>query len=86
VNDGSVPASVNGIALGITPSTNLINVNLDWRRVADSPIDVSLFVTNLTKERFTVSSPSSWTSAGVAEITLNQPRFYGVRLRYSLNN
>lgn len=86
VNDGSAPASVNGIALGVTPSTNLINVNLDWRRVAGSPIDLSLFVTNLTKERFTVSSTSAWTTAGIAEITLNQPRFYGVRLRYNFGS
>ncbi|HEX8058813.1 MAG TPA: TonB-dependent receptor, partial [Novosphingobium sp.] len=83
INDYSAPAYVNGIAIGATPANDIINLNLDWKKVAGSPVDLSLFVTNLTKERFTVASTGAWASAGVAEILLNQPRFYGVRLRYS---
>ncbi|MCW1427637.1 TonB-dependent receptor [Novosphingobium sp. JCM 18896] len=83
INDGSVPKFVNGIPLGFTPATNLINLNLDWRSVAGSPVDLSLFVTNLTKEKYNVSNTGAWNSAGVAEIIPNQPRFYGVRLRYT---
>ncbi|MBV1688702.1 TonB-dependent receptor [Novosphingobium sp. G106] len=83
INDGSVPKFVNGIPLGYTPATDLINLNLDWRSVAGSPVDLGLFVTNLTKERYNVANTGAWLSAGVAEIIPNQPRFYGVRLRYS---
>jgi iron complex outermembrane receptor protein len=83
INDGAVPASVNGIPLGVTPSNNLVNLNFDWRGIAGSPVDLALFVTNLTKETFNVASTGAWNSAGVGEILLNQPRFYGVRLRYS---
>ncbi|MBV1689378.1 TonB-dependent receptor [Novosphingobium sp. G106] len=83
INDGSVPGFVNGVPLGFTPATNLINLNLDWRSVAGSPIDLSLFVTNLTKEKYNVANTGNWVSGGIAEIIPNQPRFYGVRLRYT---
>jgi iron complex outermembrane recepter protein len=86
INDGSVPAFVNGVGLGVTPATDLLNLNLDWKGVGGSPIDVSAFVTNLTKETYNVASTGAWASAGVGEILLNQPRFYGVRLRYNFGN
>jgi iron complex outermembrane receptor protein len=83
INDGATPAFVNGIPLGFTPATNLVNLNLDWRSVAGSPVDLSLFVTNLTKETYNVASTGAWASAGVAEILLNQPRFFGARVRFN---
>jgi iron complex outermembrane receptor protein len=83
VNDYSVPGFVNGIPVGVTPANDIVNLNFDWRSIAGSPIDFSAFVTNLTKETFTVANGGGWNSAGVAEILLNQPRFYGVRLRYN---
>ncbi|HMO67583.1 MAG TPA: TonB-dependent receptor, partial [Novosphingobium sp.] len=84
INDGAVPASINGIGLGVTPSHNLLNLNLDWKSVAGSPIDLAFFATNVTKEKFTVNSTGAWGSAGVGEILMNQPRFYGVRVRFNL--
>jgi iron complex outermembrane receptor protein len=83
VNDYSVPAFIDGQPLGFTPANDLVNVNIDWKGVAGSPIDLALFATNLTKERFNVANTGAWNSAGVAEILLNQPRFYGVRVRYN---
>ena len=43
-------------------------------------------MTNITKEKFNVASTGAWNSAGVAEILLNQPRFYGVRVRFSFGD
>ncbi|MCX7863421.1 MAG: TonB-dependent receptor [Novosphingobium sp.] len=83
INDGAVPRVVNGIGLGRSPSTDLVNLNLDWKEVAGSPIDLAFFVTNLTKEKYNVNSTGAWSSAGVAEILVNQPRFYGVRVRFN---
>jgi len=90
INDGAVPASVEavpgaiqGIGLGITPPTDLLNLNLDWKGVAGTTIDLSLFATNVTKEKYNVNSTGAWSSAGVAEVLMNQPRFYGVRIRYN---
>ncbi|MDG2005152.1 MAG: TonB-dependent receptor [Novosphingobium sp.] len=81
--DGASPAFVNGIALGVSPSNNLLNLNLDWKGVAGSPIDLALFVTNVTKEVYTVTSGGGWASSGNGDIQLNPPRFYGVRVRFS---
>ena len=83
INDGAVPAAVNGFGLGVTPANDLLNLNLDWKEVAGSPIDLSFFVTNVTKETSNVNSTGAWPSAGVAEVLLNQPRFYGVRVRFN---
>lgn len=83
IYNGSVPASVNGIPLGIAPSTDLLNLNIDWKGVAGSPIDVSLFATNVTKEKFHLAETGAWSTAGIAEVVPNQPRFYGVRVRFN---
>jgi iron complex outermembrane receptor protein len=83
VNDGSVPQFVNGIPLGLTPATDLVNLNFDWKGVAGSPIDLAVFATNVTKEKFNVASTGAWNSAGIAEVIPSQPRFYGVRVRFN---
>ena len=83
INDGSVPQFVNGLGLGFTPATNLVNANIDWRGVGGSPVDLSFFVTNLTKEAYNVANGGAWTGSGVAEIMLSPPRFFGVRVKYS---
>jgi iron complex outermembrane receptor protein len=80
-NDYTSPAYVNGIPLGYTPANDLVNLNIDWKGIAGSPIDASLFVTNVTKETINVASFGGWGSAGIGEIALNQPRFYGARVR-----
>ena len=59
----------------------LIQENVDWKGIAGSPIDLAFFATNLTKEKYNVGETGAWTTAGVGEILLNQPRFYGVRVR-----
>jgi iron complex outermembrane receptor protein len=59
---------------------NLLNMNLNWSNVAGAPLDLSLFVTNLTDEKFYtyyIGSSFGW-EAGM----LNEPRMYGVRLRF----
>jgi len=86
INDYSSPAFVNGQPLGYTPANDLINLNVDWKGIAGSPIDASFFVTNLTNKTINVANTSAWRSAGVAEVLLNQPRLYGLRLRYSFGS
>jgi iron complex outermembrane recepter protein len=83
IYNGAVPATVNGVPLGVAPATDLVNLNLDWKGVAGSPIDLAFFVTNLTKEKFNIGETGAWQTSGVAEILLNQPRFYGVRVRFN---
>ena len=86
INDYSVPAFVNGQPVGFTPANDLVNVNVDWKGVGGTPIDAAFFVTNLFNEAYNVANTGGWNSAGVAEIILNPPRFWGFRLKYSFGN
>ena len=76
------PQYVNGFPMGITPSSNLVNLNLDWNSVGGSPIDLALFATNVTKEKIKLPNQNSYTVSGVAEVGMSPPRMYGLRLRY----
>lgn len=63
---------------------DLLNMNLNWASVAGSPFDLSLFTTNLTKEKFYnyyIGSSFGW-EAGIP----NEPRMYGLRVRYRLGS
>ncbi|MCE7798682.1 TonB-dependent receptor [Sphingobium sufflavum] len=62
------------------PPQNLLNLNINWNGVAGAPVDLGLFVTNVTKERFhtmTTGASFGWDAA-----ILNQPRMWGARLKY----
>lgn len=64
------------------PSTELVNLNLDWSGIMGSPFDFSLFVTNLTNEKYPVASGGGWNSFGIGDFMYGEPRMYGARLRY----
>jgi iron complex outermembrane receptor protein len=64
------------------PTTNLLNLNLDWSNVGGRPVDLSIFATNVTNEIYPVSAGSGYLSAGFDTLTYASPRMYGVRLRY----
>lgn len=62
----------------------LADLRLDWENVLSYPIDVGLFVTNLTNKTYEISSVNLYTSAGVVGTLYGEPRMYGMRLRYRL--
>lgn len=64
------------------PSTNLLNLNIDWKNIGGRPVDLSLFATNVTDEIYPVSVGSSFISAGFESVLYGPPRMYGMRLRY----
>ncbi|MEJ5979508.1 TonB-dependent receptor [Novosphingobium sp. PS1R-30] len=68
--------------LGLLPKQELVNLNLNWASVAGLPLDASFFVTNLTKEKFYLNVTNNFASGGYEAIAPNQPRMYGIRLRY----
>ena len=67
---------------GLLPSTNLLNLNLNWKSVAGSPIDISAYATNITGEKYRVASAGGIGSTGGEFILVGEPRMYGVRLKY----
>ncbi len=75
------PAPLNSV-----PESNLVNLNASWNNVLGAPIDVSAFVTNLTKEAYFVYPTSSYNSFGFDGGSPNVPRMFGVRLKYRFGN
>jgi iron complex outermembrane receptor protein len=76
---GAIPFNAS-----IAPSTDLLNFNLNWKRVAGSPADLAVFVTNVTNEKYHVSSAGTGlSSTGADFILLGQPRMIGARLKVS---
>ena len=68
---------------GLIPARNLVNVNVNWKDVGGKPIDLAVFVTNLTKEEgYVAGGASSLSTIGAEYITLGQPRIFGFRVRY----
>ncbi|MBX3510340.1 MAG: TonB-dependent receptor [Hyphomonadaceae bacterium] len=69
---------LNGFS--IIPSRELIDARIDWRNVAGSRFDLSIFATNLADEEY-------WTYVTDASVLaarqIGQPRMYGARLRYN---
>ena len=74
------------VALGVIPSTDLVNVNLNWSRIFGGPVDVALFVTNATDETYTVNTGGGWTSAGIGDLMMGAPRMYGARVRFNFGD
>ena len=67
-------------------ATNLVNLNLSWNSVLDSPVDVSAFVTNLTKEKYYTFTPGLALGLPFESAAMGEPRTYGFRLRYRFGN
>lgn len=72
--------------LGILPSTHLLNLNANWEGVAGSPVDLSFFMTNVTNKAYPVNVLNGYSSAGFDGYIVNQPRMWGLRLRYSFGD
>jgi iron complex outermembrane receptor protein len=77
------PATVAAIGKdwGFVPSTDLLNLNVNWNAIAGSPVDVSLFATNVTGKEYYQFIPGLGTS-GLEFGVLGEPRMYGARIRY----
>ena len=72
-----------GRDIGIIKPVNLVNANINWDRIGGSPVDLSLFATNLTKERYYTYVPGLWAGTGFETAIIGEPRMYGMRLRYN---
>jgi iron complex outermembrane recepter protein len=67
---------------GISPATDLLNLNLNWRDVAGTPFDIAVFATNVTNEKYWVSIANGLSTLGGESVIPGEPQMYGVRLKY----
>ncbi len=75
----------NGSALpynpGLSPATDLLTLNLNWKDIGGKPIDLALFATNVTNQKYHVSSANSLSSSGAEFVFLGEPRMFGMRVK-----
>lgn len=74
----------NGTAPQFIPLTarKLLNLNASWDNVAGQPIDLAFFMTNATNRDYVLSVSQSWGALGFESVVPNEPRMWGLRLRY----
>jgi iron complex outermembrane receptor protein len=62
-------------------SQSLLNANIGWEQFFGKPVDLSLFATNLTGEKYYNFIPGLGNN-GAEFATVGEPRMYGLRVRY----
>lgn len=76
-----VTAFTGGVDLGTLAPRNLVNLNINWDSVGGSPVDLSLFATNVTKEKYYAYVPGIIAGTGFETAVIGEPRMYGARIR-----
>ncbi|MET0364297.1 MAG: TonB-dependent receptor [Sphingobium sp.] len=84
--DSSLGQPSSAPSLMFLPPQDNLNLNVNWTSVAGSPVDLGFFATNVTKEKYFVFTTGGYANYGFDSIVLNQPRMYGVRLKYRFGN
>lgn len=79
--DDQVTADPVSTPFGTLDSHKLLNLNVNWKGIAGSQVDASLFATNVTDEEYFLYVPGLFIS-GFETAELGQPRMLGMRLRY----
>jgi len=70
----------------VLPSSDLLNLNASWTQIVGQPIDLNLFVTNVTNEKVFLNIGSGYSSIGTESVLPGAPRIWGVRLKYRFGN
>ena len=63
-------------------ATDQLNLNVDWKSVAGSPIDLAFFMTNATNQKRVIYPVAAYPTTGAELGYLNMPRMWGFRLKY----
>lgn len=83
----SSTAQTNASFYRFLPAYGLLNASLDLRDVGGRPLDIGLFVNNLTDETRPVGVLDQYAgSTGTVGLTYTEPRMYGVRATYHFSH
>jgi iron complex outermembrane receptor protein len=74
-------ASQTDIAQPVSSYDN-VSARVDWKDIAGSDFDVSLFVTNLLNADYGTGGIAVFNAAGFSTYVWSEPRMYGAQLRY----
>jgi iron complex outermembrane receptor protein len=70
---------------GRVPAFSLLNLAVNWDEIAGRPWDASLYVSNLTNERYVLGGFGLSQLLGWDIYRFGAPRMYGLRLRYQFS-
>jgi iron complex outermembrane receptor protein len=66
------------------PGWGNLNLRLDWSKIAGRPLDAALFVRNATDGVHKEAANSLFASVGFVSALYNEPRTFGVEVRYRI--
>ena len=78
---GAPARTAFGADFGTLAPRDLLNLNLSWNGVGGLPVDLAVFVTNVTDEKYYAYVPGL-DSSGAEFAVLGEPRMFGGRIRY----
>jgi iron complex outermembrane recepter protein len=85
VSDGVInrtnPAFPITSGRGVAPSSTVLNLNATWENIAQMPIDLTFFMTNVTNEHVILQINDNQLR-GFISSTIGEPRMWGFRLKY----
>jgi len=64
------------------PSSDLLNLNVNWDSVMGSDFDLAFFMTNVTNEKLLLFASQALHTIGMDGGHINEPRMWGFRLKY----
>ncbi|HSW12101.1 MAG TPA: TonB-dependent receptor [Solimonas sp.] len=68
---------------GMLPAFDLLNVNLAWGRIFDTPLDLIVFGTNVLDEEYVTYTSGGYNLLSFESRSLGTPRMIGARLKYN---
>ncbi len=69
--------------LGELGPRKLVNANANWKAILGSSFDASLFVTNLTQQKYTQYVAGLYDTFGMDARVVGEPRMVGARVKYN---
>jgi iron complex outermembrane receptor protein len=77
-----VQAPAVGYTYGNVGKSHVVNMNLNWSAIGGGPVDASLFVTNLTQDKYATYTNGLYNTPFALEArSLSEPRMFGLRVR-----
>jgi iron complex outermembrane receptor protein len=71
---------------GTVPSVELVNANLNWKGIAGTPVDLSIFATNLFNKKYYTSVNDNTSAVGQVSGLVGEPQMYGIRVRFNFGS
>jgi iron complex outermembrane receptor protein len=68
--------------LCVVPAQNELNLNASWDSILGAPVDLTLFMTNVTNQKRILFPTGSFYYIGGEGAHVNQPRMWGASLKY----